>query len=220
MRLIKKLLNKFHPFLKPMYRWYLSKPRLYSYDNIKVKVFPGVFHPGLFFSTKVLIEFLSNIDLNGKRMLELGAGSGLISIYCARRGAKVTSSDINDVALAGLQENKAANAVDLTIVKADVLDGIDPKAFDIIVINPPYYPKNVESKNDYAWFCGENFQYFKKLFASLGSANHEGLDVYMILSEDCKIDKIASLSEANDLRLDVVFRKVVVGEENVVYRVR
>jgi hypothetical protein len=39
--------------------------------------------------------------------------------------------------------------------------------FDIIVINPPYYKKDPGSYSDYAWNCGSNGEYFKKLFTQL-----------------------------------------------------
>jgi 2-polyprenyl-3-methyl-5-hydroxy-6-metoxy-1,4-benzoquinol methylase len=35
------------------------------------------------------------LELSGKRVLELGAGSGLIGLSLARKGAMVTASDLN-----------------------------------------------------------------------------------------------------------------------------
>ena len=61
-------------------KWYLSKPRDFSYKNISVIVLPGVFHPGFFHSTKMLLGFLNHQDINKKEFLELGCGSGIISV--------------------------------------------------------------------------------------------------------------------------------------------
>lgn len=219
MRLVKKAFKKLHPILKPLYQWYLSKPRYYRYKGVRVKVYPGVFHPGLFFSTKVLLEFLSGMEIKGKRILELGAGSGLISIQCAKRMAIVTSSDINKVALKGLRENSSSNEVKISIVESDLFDNLNAQDFDIIIINPPYYPKAVTSSNDYAWYCGEKFEYFTRLFRDLAHSGGADQNVIMILSDDCRIPEIAALAQDNGLHLTSIFRKVVVGEESVVYRI-
>ena len=44
------------------------------------------------------------LPLHGKIFLELGAGNGLISIYAAKKGAKVTATDINPVAVEFLRD--------------------------------------------------------------------------------------------------------------------
>ena len=82
------------PILSSVYNIYSAKERSYSYKGIKLKVFPGVFHPGLFFSTKILLEYLSKLDLKNKTVLELGAGSGLISVYCAKQNANCNRNEI------------------------------------------------------------------------------------------------------------------------------
>ena len=51
------------------------------------------------------------MELENKRFLELGAGSGLISVFAAQQLAIVTATDINHVALEKLKENAAAVAV-------------------------------------------------------------------------------------------------------------
>ncbi|HET6991103.1 MAG TPA: hypothetical protein VFJ43_07255, partial [Bacteroidia bacterium] len=60
-RIIKGILNR---TWKPFVKWYLNRTRVYHYKNISITVEPGVFHPGFFFSTKLLISFLGKIDLS------------------------------------------------------------------------------------------------------------------------------------------------------------
>ena len=96
-------------FLIPLTKWYLRKPREYTYDRISIQVLPGVFHPGLFFSTRVLLKFLSNHELGGKKILELGAGSGLIALYSSSKGAEVTATDISASAMKNIQLNASRN---------------------------------------------------------------------------------------------------------------
>ncbi len=208
-----------HPILKKVAKIYLSKPRNYTYQGIIVKVLPGVFHPGLFFSTKVVIEFLEKLDLSGKKVLELGAGSGLVSIYCSQKGAKVTASDISPVAVEGLKVNTLNNDEQITIVLSDLFDKLNAGDFDIILINPPYYPKNPRSIEDQAWFCGEQFEYFQKLFQQLKTIN-TNCKAYMVLSEDCDLTKIMSIAERNGLTHKQVFSKKVNVEENYVFEIK
>ncbi len=121
---------------------YLRKDRRYTYDGIDLLVKHGVFHPGLFFSTKFLLDTLRGEKLADKTVLELGAGSGLISFWCAARKAKVTATDINPVAIQGLQQNNRWVRPALQqIIQSDLFAHIPVQPFDYLIINPPYYPR-------------------------------------------------------------------------------
>ena len=216
----KKILSIVHPLLKAIANSYLSKTRTFTHNNITVKVFPGVFHPGLFFSTKLLIEFMGRQNIRDKRVLELGAGSGLLSLFCAKQGAQVTASDINPTAIKGIESNAKLNQLSLKVVLSDLFEHLSIHEFDIILINPPYYPRNPEKLEDRAWFCGEDFNYFKNLFSSLGKETREdGPITYMILSEDCAIETILNLAKENGLASDLIFRKKVKMENNFIYKI-
>lgn len=77
-----------HPFLKKGMEYYYKKPRPYSYNGITTIVHPDVFPPHLTLSTKILLDFISEIKLTQKTFLELGCGSGIISLYASQKGAK------------------------------------------------------------------------------------------------------------------------------------
>lgn len=183
---------------------YLRKERHYSYRGIKLLIPPGIFHPGLFFSTKLLLNHISNYNLTGKKVLELGAGSGLISIYCKKNGAIVTASDISENAVRNLEINSAGNSSPITIIRSDLFDNIPVNDFDMIIINPPYFAKDPVNESGYAWYCGKDFQYYKKLFSQLGLFSNEKSVILMILSEYCSIAEIIKIAETNNFifRLD------------------
>ena len=70
---------------RPILVSYLSKTRFYTCNDIRLQVPPQVFHPGFFFSTKLLLAYMEGLPLYGKNFLELGAGSGLIAIHAAKK---------------------------------------------------------------------------------------------------------------------------------------
>lgn len=218
----KKILNLAHPILRMLAFWYLSKPRVVRFKKISIRVLPGVFHPGLFFSTKALLKYIieTPVSLKGRRVLELGAGSGLLSFYSASQDAVVTASDISKLAIANLRENAGLNKLPISIVESDLFQQLDPNAFDIIFINPPYYPNDPANENEMAWYCGSDFSYFKKLFEQLETKRNRQNDVFMILSEDCNIEMLQNIAKGFNQCMNLVSKKKFWGEQNYIYAIK
>jgi len=214
---IKRILNRVY---KPLLKRYLDKERNYIYDGLKLKIAPGVFHPGFFFSTKILIGYLKNIDLKNKTVLELGAGSGLISLVAAKKGARVTASDISRKALKNILFNQQANHVDMEIIHSDLFQNIPKNLFDVIVINPPYFKGITRNEDDYAWYAGEDFEYFQNLFLQLSSYIHDKTKTVMILSDDCDIKKIESIASSKHFKFHMVYSKKIFWETNFVFEIK
>lgn len=212
---IKKIVS---PFLQKASALYLSKPRKYSYKHISVWVEPTVFPPFITISTKLLLEFTDTLSLKNKSFLELGCGCGIISILAAQKEAKVTASDINQIALNALTKNATLNKVTIEILYSDLFENLENKQFDVIVINPPYYPKNPISIAENAWFCGENFEYFEKLFFQIAKHITIENETYMILSEDCDLKNIKLIASKTQIRLELVVEKKVVSEKNYIFK--
>lgn len=215
MKLIKKFL---FPILSYVYKIYSSKERNYTFNGLKLKILPGVFHPGFFFSTKFLISHLSKYNLKGKHVLELGAGSGMISIFCTKKGALVTASDISLSAIENVRLNAELNECNITVVHSDLFDSIPTQQFDFIIINPPYFPKDAENESGLAWFCGSEFQYFEKLFKQIGDFIFSSTIALIVLSEDCDIEKIKSIAGKNKIEMNLVEAKKFFGEGNFIFQ--
>ena len=192
---------------------------MYSYGNIRLEIPPQVFHPGFFFSTRLLLRYISGLSLQGQRFLELGAGSGLISIYAARKGATVTATDINPVAVECLHKNFDQNKVTPEIILSDLFAEIPEQSFDIIAINPPYYKKKPVSQIDHAWFCGENGEYFSKLFQNLNEYMHSNSQVLMVLCDGCDMPMIRSFALENGFQMNCVHMKRNMVEMNFIYQI-
>jgi release factor glutamine methyltransferase len=205
---------------KPLLVKYLSKQRVYEYADIKLEIPPEVFHPGFFFSTRLLLKYLKQLQLKDKKFLELGCGSGLISVYAAKKGAIVTASDINEVAINFLKKNSKKNDVELELVHSDLFKNIPEQSFDMIAINPPYYKKQPQSEIDHAWFCGENGEYFSGLFESLGRYIHQGSEVYMVLFDGCDMEMINTMALQNNFQLICVLTQKNLLETNFIFKIR
>jgi release factor glutamine methyltransferase len=216
-QLIKYIVAKTY---KPLLEKYLSGTSQYSFQNIRLEIPPEVFHPGFFFSTKLLLRFLSRLPLSNKTLLELGAGSGLISIYAAQKGAKVTASDINPVAIATLRKNRAQNNIELMVIESDLFTAIPLQAFDLIIINPPYYKKAPVTLKDYAWYCGENGEFFQKLFAGLHQYMHATSEVLMVVSDGCDLEMIKQMAATHSFMLNCVQTSRNLVEKNFIYTIK
>ena len=214
---IKRIIS---PILQKTRAIYLKKRRKYSYKNISVWVEPTVFPPFITISTKLLLDFIENLSLKDKTFLELGCGSGIISVLAAQKKAIVTATDINDVALSALIQNAKDNQVSIEIIQSDLFDKLQEKTFDYIIINPPYYPKKPKSIAEKAWFCGENFEYFEKLFHQLPTFLTETNATYMILSEDCELEKIKAIALQNDIAFDLILEKKIALESNFIFELK
>ncbi len=179
---------------KPFVTWYLRKPRVFRYRDISVTVKPGIFHPGFFFSTKLLLAFLEELPLTGMKFLEMGCGSGLVSIVAAKKGAVVTTVDISPDAIACTKQNAEANHVKITVLQSDLFASIPPQRFNIIAVNPPYYKKQPLTDAAHAWYCGENLDYFHGFFRQAKNFVHGTTRIIMVLSDECDLGGIRAIA--------------------------
>jgi release factor glutamine methyltransferase len=218
--MIKKALKFLSPVLQRVAKYYFRKPRPFSYKGLKGMVLPDVFYPIFTISTKLLMDFIDDHELKDKRFLELGCGTGIISTLAAKKGALVIASDINPAAIENVELNAGKNGVKVQSILSDLFEGIPQQVFDYIIINPPYYPKDPLNKAEEAWYCGANFEYFEKLFHQLGSYFDETSQVYMILSEDCELEKIKSIAAKKKSHFEKVLQTIKQGEKNSIFRIR
>jgi len=215
-RVVRYLVTRFY---KPLLVRYLSKTRKYTFKGVQLLIPPEVFHPAFFFSTKYLLRYISGLPLQQSSFLELGAGSGLISIFVAGKGSDVMATDINPVAVEYLEKNRRANNVNMEVIHSDLFEQIPSRTFDIIAINPPYYKKQPQTFAEHAWYCGENGEYFDRLFHSLPDYMHGQSTVLMTLSDGCDETMIRNLAIKNGCRLNRVHSMQNLMEEIYIFKI-
>ncbi|WEV71482.1 peptide chain release factor N(5)-glutamine methyltransferase [Lactobacillus sp. ESL0785] len=129
---IKKLAKGTSPQYILGYSWF------YGY---KIMVQRGVLIPR--FETEELVAWALEHLQTGDKVLDLGTGSGCITVALAKEAAKkgitalnLFASDVTDAALRTSEENFLTYNIDVTVRKANILIGLEK--FDTIISNPPY----------------------------------------------------------------------------------
>jgi len=93
-------------------------------------------------AARLLYHAMMKGDIVGKRVCDLGCGTGVLAIGAALLGAaSVTGIDIDKRALAVARENSALLDTDVTFLAADVQEGGCQErigACDTVVMNPPF----------------------------------------------------------------------------------
>lgn len=89
--------------------------------------------------TELLCEFVLAEGLKGKKVLDIGTGSGAIAITLALEepSCQVCASDISKAALEVAKSNASRLEADIKLYESDLFENIYDK-FDIVVSNPPY----------------------------------------------------------------------------------
>lgn len=119
---------------------------------------------------------------DGRRVLEIGTGTGLLSLICLTGGAtNVVATDINPAAVANARYNAAMLELDqnfeVRLVETDKPDAfavIKPKErFDLIISNPPWEDGKIAQPADHA-FYDPDFALMDSLLAGLPSHLNSG----------------------------------------------
>lgn len=82
----------------------------------------------------------------GRKILDLGAGSGIVGIAAAKAGAsQVIASDVNRYAVAALGLNAAANQVTVSALLGDLTAG-PPPCVDVVAVGDLFYERDLAGR--------------------------------------------------------------------------
>ncbi len=109
-----------------------------SPDIVTIVIEPSMgFGTGHHATTRLCLELLQSVELSGKRVIDVGTGSGVLALAAFRLGAShVTAMDNDPDALQNARENIARNgaATSIIVIEADLSAGPGDRA-DVVVAN-------------------------------------------------------------------------------------
>ena len=102
---------------------------------IELVLDPGMaFGTGLHPTTQQCLEALSTVAVEGKSLLDVGTGSGILAIGAAKRGAMpVVAVDTDELAVEAARENATRNGVAIPVAMGSAADV--PGRFDVVIAN-------------------------------------------------------------------------------------
>lgn len=135
----------------------MFKPNSIGHDTVRYDPTISIReHPEVYPPSEDSILFIESLDVRpGERVLEIGCGSGIVSIHCALNGCTVTAGDINPHAVELTRMNAEANGADIDVHLTDVYSDIEGE-FDTILFNLPYLPVDDEGLLAKAWSGGDD----------------------------------------------------------------
>ncbi len=112
-------------------------------DSLFRRLFGALFYLGDVYEPQedsmLVLETLEAEMLDGKELLDVGCGSGVLSLFAASRGAKVTACDVDHLAIENVTRAARTLGLDVRAVISDVWSRIS-ESFDVVLMNPPYLP--------------------------------------------------------------------------------
>ena len=213
--LLRNLMDRFY---RPILSRYLERERRLYMAKFHLTVPPTVFHPAFFGSTRVFLSFLKQEELNSKKVLEIGCGSGVLSLFAASKGAIVTAVDINPEAVRATQQNARNNDLSIQVLPSDLFSSVTEQTFDTILVNPPFFDKDPEDLTGHAWYCGTGFSFFARFFARFPVHLRPNGQVWMILSETCNQDAIRELAQKEGIQMVLAYTRTRIFEKFWIYR--
>ncbi len=118
-------------------RRFIVRPTWETFDtgpeDIEIVLDPGqAFGTGDHATTRLCLELLESVDLKGKRLADVGCGSGILSIAAVKLGADVEAVDIEAISVDVTKENAARNGVEFrAIVGAGIASLMEPEPSEV-----------------------------------------------------------------------------------------
>lgn len=119
--------------------------------ELNIEILNGVYKP-----SDDTFLLLRTIELEGKeKVLEIGCGTGFISLHCKDLGCQVVAVDKNYDAVKNTKINSKKNELRLDVRKSDLFSAVDETDWDVMIFNPPYLPQKENLQQDDRWDGGK-----------------------------------------------------------------
>jgi methylase of polypeptide subunit release factors len=192
--------------------------------GFRLTVRPTVFHPSWFITSEYFAEFIGKMDLSGKRVVEVGTGSGILALAAARAGAvSVLAVDINPNAALSASENAQANGLGDRVrgLCSNLLSAVAPKPlFDVVISSPPSFAGEPLDLADRAWHAGPGYRDILDLFAQARERLAPGGRMYVLLSSDSDLGLMERLARQAGLKSTLIDQRSILIEALLIYELQ
>ena len=195
---------------------------IFQYKNFSIETDDNVYEPSE--DTYLLISALETIVLKkSSKVLEVGCGTGIISISLSFKVTSVVACDINSYAVRLASSNVERNRCDnVKVVESDLFSNVSGK-FDMIVFNTPYLPQDsdevVSGEINHAWDGGlDGRKVIDRFLLGVSSFLSDNGYIVFLESSLSYYEKYVKFIESEGFQVDVIGRQKLHFEELVVIR--
>jgi release factor glutamine methyltransferase len=210
---------------RPFLRRRLGRVALEEIDGVPLVVLPQVFNPVVYRTGALLARAVASWTPPepGRpetiRVLDLGTGSGVGSVFAARRGFQVVAVDVNPEAVRCARINALLHRLEGRIEarQGDLFSPVTGERFDLVLFNPPFFPGEPAGDLDHAW---RGTGVLERFAAGLDEALSPGGTVLLCLSTDGDGDSLLAALRGGGFGIEPAVRRDFGNEIVTVYNVR
>lgn len=182
------------------------------YGGLKLKTHPRVYKPEE--DSFLLAETLEPRAYGS--VLDMGSGTGLLSLVASVKARSVLGVDINPNAVETARENARLNEIfNVRFEVSDLFNNIQKRrGFDLIIFNPPYLPVREKDALGLAWSGGrEGLEVVESFIESAPGYLKPLGGILMLVSSLNNLESLEKKLAENKLRRRVVASKRFFFEE-------
>lgn len=214
-----------HSLRRPLLRRRLERVLVEDLDGVPLIVLPEVFNPVLFRTGTVLARTVASSPWaeprsETSRALDLGTGSGVGSVFAARRGHhRVVAVDLNPEAVRCARMNALLHRLEDRIEarEGDLFAPVGGETFDLILFNPPFFRGTPKSRFDLAW---RGTDVLERFATGLPAALAPGGTALLLLSTDGDGPTLLEALRHQGFTIDTAAERDYANEVVTVYAVR
>lgn len=156
--LVRWLCTPVMAFKRAMLRRRLGRSVFERVLGRRFAIWPGVFNPVVFRSGRYIAEFVARTPLLANRAgtataLDMGTGCGILAVFAALRGFRVTAIDMMPEAVSCARANAILNHVQgrVEVLAGNLFDPVAGRRFDLVVTSLPKFRGEPQTTFERSW---------------------------------------------------------------------
>ncbi len=190
--------------------------KLQTGETISLNIPDGIYEPreDSLLIAKVMekeMESCKAKNKNIKTVLEIGCGSGLLSIIAAKRGCDVLAADINPAAAECAERNARLNNVRIKAAQSNLFDNVEG-TFGLIAFNPPYLPEE-QTEDSRTWAGGKNLEVVSRFIKDAGAHLEPDGKILIVISSLSNQESVLKKFSDNDFDAKIIAEQKIPWEK-------